>query len=349
MLNNEHLASFNIEYVLNPTNYTKIQNFYVGDYNLLSFFLNEDPSEASPDFRYFVDEEAFSQWNLESSDYLFFVKKLLDKRLLLTKVSLSPQKKEKIFENFSRLSIMYVKYAFVFSFCFFMLLFKRKRILDGDFKGLENFSGWQFFDFRDFYLIDLKLLFLWLGAAIGHSPNLRAGLLELSWSDFFPKAFYSSNIGVKSAIASLVNLSIFRGSRYDLLGDLNNKFSLVNFFFKSNEYVWNIFFYLGLYNLCHEAQTFEESFCSLIEDREDFDFYLRTKHSMTYPEFNKSLVWLRDWTFHDKFPFLVVEKKIDSIQDEATFLDDYLQKMENFIFQEPLFGTLHEKFQTKDN
>ena len=348
MLNSEHLARFNIDYVLNPINFRKTQNFYVGDYNLLSFLLTKGSIEASEEFRYFVDEEAVSQLDLDSSDYLAFVKKLVDKRLLLTKASLSSQKKEKIFDNFSRLSIMFVKYAFVFSFCFFMLLFKKKRILEGDFKALENSSGWGVFDFKDFYCLDLKLLFLWLGAAIGHSPNFRVGLLELSWSDFLPKAFYSSNIGVKSAIASLVNLSIFRGDRYDLLGDLNNKFSLVNFFFRSNEYVWNIFFYLGLYNLCHKAYVFEESFCSLIEDREDFNFYLRSKHSMTYSEFNKSLVWLKDWTFHDKFPFLVLEKKTDSIQDEAAFLDDYLQKMENFIFQEPLFGTFNGKFSTKD-
>lgn len=93
----------------------------------------------------------------------------------------------------------------------------------------------------------------------------------------------------------------------------------------------------------------EESFCSLIEDKEDFDFYLRSKHSMTYPEFNKSLVWLKDWSFHDKFPFLVLEKKVDSIQDDAAFMEDYLEKMENFIFREPLFEQPHGKLVAKDN
>lgn len=93
----------------------------------------------------------------------------------------------------------------------------------------------------------------------------------------------------------------------------------------------------------------EESFCSLIEDKEDFDFYLRSKHSMTYPEFNKSLVWLKDWSFHDKFPFLVLEKKVDSIQDDAAFMEDYLEKMENFIFRDPLFEQPRGKLVAKDN
>ena len=141
MLNSEHLASFNVDYILNPIKFRKSLNFYFSDYNLLFFLLTKGSIEASEEFRYFVDEEAFSQWDLESSDYLAFVKKLADKRLLLIKTSLSSQKKEKIFDNFNRLSTMFVKYTFAFSFCFFMLLFKKKRILEGDFKALENSSG----------------------------------------------------------------------------------------------------------------------------------------------------------------------------------------------------------------
>lgn len=138
----KHLANFNIDYIKNPVAFSKLQNFSFGDYNLLAFLLNKGFAEASEDFRCFIDEEVLLQTDLSAFlDYFEFVKKLSDKRLLLAKISFSLEKKERIFDNFSRLSTMFIKYVFVFSFCFFVLLFKRNRTLDGDFKALESFSG----------------------------------------------------------------------------------------------------------------------------------------------------------------------------------------------------------------
>ena len=51
--------------------------------------------------------------------------------------------------------------------------------------------------------------------------------------------------------------------------------------------MFETFFFIWVYTICITKQTFEERFCFVIEDRADFDFYLRSKHFMTYSKFNK--------------------------------------------------------------
>ena len=80
-----------------------------------------------------------------------------------------------------------------------------------------------------------------------------------------------------------------------------------------------------------------------MEDESDFDFFLKSKHNVTYSEFRKSLLWFKDLDVSTKFPFIAVDKNIFEI-DAEMYLNSQIKNSEKFVFIDPYFSGLDDSF-----